>query len=345
MRNEKPFHIVLLGSSILAALVLILFLIPLFWGLKFHILTYFAIPFLVGLVSFFVFAYLIENFINKKIKLIYRIISKERIVQKDNHSNSIKEDVLGDLKSETERWAKERQDEISQLKKQAEFRREFLGNLAHELKTPVFSIQGYILSLLEGGVDDENVNREFLSRASKATDRITDILQDLDDIMKYEANRFELNIEKFNMVELAQEVMDSLEYIAKEKDITLKFKEDYDRVMVKADRSRISQVLTNLLVNSINYGNPEGKTTIRFYEIDGSIMIEVADNGLGIAEEHLPRLFERFYRVDKSRARHEGGSGLGLAIAKHIIESHGHSINVRSTEGVGSSFSFSLDKT
>lgn len=328
----------------LAALVLVLLLIPLFWGLQFHPLTYVALPIALGLVSFFVFAYLIENFINKKIKLIYRIISKERIVKNDDSRNKLKEDVLQDLTTETERWAKARQDEISQLKKQAQFRKEFLGNLAHELKTPVFSIQGYILSLLEGGVDDPKVNRDFLSRASKATDRITDILDDLDDIMRYEANRFDLNIKKFDMVELVQEVIDSVEYIAKEKEITLKFKEDYDRVMVKGDRSKISQVLTNLIVNSINYGNPNGKTTVRFYEMDGAVMTEVADNGLGIAEEHLSRLFERFYRVDKSRSRHEGGSGLGLAIAKHIVESHGHSINVRSTEGVGSSFSFSLDK-
>lgn len=344
MKNEKPFHIILIGSFVLAALVLVLLLIPLFWGLQFHPLTYVALPIALGLVSFFVFAYLIENFINKKIKLIYRIISKERIVKNDDSRNKLKEDVLQDLTTETERWAKARQDEISQLKKQAQFRKEFLGNLAHELKTPVFSIQGYILSLLEGGVDDPKVNRDFLSRASKATDRITDILDDLDDIMRYEANRFDLNIKKFDMVELVQEVIDSVEYIAKEKEITLKFKEDYDRVMVKGDRSKISQVLTNLIVNSINYGNPNGKTTVRFYEMDGAVMTEVADNGLGIAEEHLSRLFERFYRVDKSRSRHEGGSGLGLAIAKHIVESHGHSINVRSTEGVGSSFSFSLDK-
>lgn len=259
-----------------------------------------------------------------------------------NAAVSMYKDVLANAADDTRKWADERNSEISKLKEQEAFRREFLGNLAHELKTPIFSIQGYILTLLEGGLEDETVNRSFLERASKATDRMTSILEDLDEITKMEVDRVELNITKFDLVDLAQEVMESLEIPAKDKNIILKFNKDYDPIEVMADKGKIGQVLTNLIANSIAYGNESGRTQIKFYYMDETVMCEVADNGPGIEEHLLPRLFERFYRVEQSRNRNEGGSGLGLAIVKHIIETHQQTINVRSTINVGCTFSFTL---
>lgn len=254
------------------------------------------------------------------------------------------EDIMGEAVQETESWARERQQEITKLKEQAQFRREFLGNLAHELKTPVFSIQGYILTLLEGGLEDQKVNRKFLERASFATERMAAILEDLDEITKMEVNRYELHMSRFDLVKLARDIIASAEEHKPEKNITVSLQKNYDPIFVKADKGKISQVLTNLVLNSINYGKEGGKTVIRFYPMDKVIMTEVSDDGPGIEEKDLPRLFERFYRVEQSRNRNEGGSGLGLAICKHIIESHNQTINVRSTVGSGSTFTFSLPK-
>ncbi len=253
-------------------------------------------------------------------------------------------DLITDAEIETRRWSDEQIAVISELKEQAEFRKEFLGNLAHELKTPVFSIQGYILTLLEGGLEDESVNRSFLERASKATDRMSAILEDLDQLMKMEVNEIQLDLTHFDLKELVQDLFEDFEMRAEKKKITLKFARDYDPVYVHADKGKVGQVLTNLISNSISYGNKGGTTKVRFDTFDDIITLEVSDDGLGIDEAHLSRLFERFYRVEKSRNRNEGGSGLGLAIAKHIIEAHGQTINVRSTLGVGSTFTFSLDK-
>ncbi|MDB3907753.1 ATP-binding protein [Crocinitomicaceae bacterium] len=253
------------------------------------------------------------------------------------------DNVIEQAELETNRWSEERLTEISKLKEQEEFRREFLGNLAHELKTPVFSIQGYILTLLDGGLEDHGVNRRFLERASKATDRMATILEDLDKIAKMEAGAIELDYQHFDIVNLIEEIFDELEGRAKKRKILLKFAKDFDPIYVYADKGKISQVLTNLIGNSIAYGNDKGETSIRFYLLNNIVTVEVSDNGSGIAEEELPRLFERFYRVEKSRNRNEGGSGLGLAIAKHFIEAHGQTISVRSTVGIGSTFTFGLD--
>ena len=255
------------------------------------------------------------------------------------------EDVLSKVSHEVENWTDRKSKEIKDLRDQEEFRREFIGNLAHELKTPIFSIQGYILTLLEGGLEDSSVNRDFLLRAAKGVDRMTHIVEDLDEITKFESGRIPIDKKEGNIIDLAKEIIESFEHKAKKRKVKLKFKENYDRpFIVKMDSARIGQVLTNLINNAVIYSKPEGgEVEIRFYPMDKQLLIEVADNGNGIAEEHLPRLFERFYRVDKSRSRHEGGTGLGLAIVKHIIEGHGQSIDVRSTEGLGSTFSFTLE--
>jgi two-component system phosphate regulon sensor histidine kinase PhoR len=276
--------------------------------------------------------------------VLYRSIRKGKITKYKNVSFKMTQEVFAEAEKATKIWAEERNVEIVKLKEQEFFRREFLGNLAHELKTPVFSIQGYILTLLEGGLEDETVNRTFLERASLSVDRMVHLLEDLDQITKLEVNGIKLEFQNFDLRELVREIMDSLELISLERNITLNFAREYSAIMVYADRARISQVLTNLISNSINYGNDNGQTVIRFYEMSEQFLIEISDNGPGIDENHLPRLFERFYRVEKSRTRNEGGSGLGLAIAKHIIESHKQAITVRSTVGLGSTFAFSLDK-
>ena len=307
--------------------------------------AYLLLPFISAAVVYFVTYWAVKKFIYNKVKIIYKNIFSQKIRRDTKKEISTNPKLLEDVYEKVEDWMVSNEAEIKKLKDQESFRREFLGNLAHELKTPVFSIQGYILTLLEGGLEDPNINRMFLERAANGVDRITHILEDLDMITRLESGNSELFLKKVNIVQLAQEVIDSVEMQAAVKNIKIKFNHKYEKpIYVRCDSGRIGQVFTNLLINSINYGKEGGKTDIRFFDMDEKILVEVADNGLGISQDHLPRIFERFYRVDKSRSRNEGGSGLGLAIVKHIIEAHRQSINVRSTEDVGTTFSFTLDK-
>lgn len=294
--------------------------------------------------SYGIFYVLIKRFIDERLKILYRSIRKGKFNADADRSFSMTDDIISKAEDEAKAWTDARINEISKLRGQEEFRREFLGNLAHELKTPIFSIQGYLLTLLDGGLEDEKVNRQFLERASRATDRMVSIVEDLDQITKIEVDDLKMDMQVFDIVELIKDVAETLEIQAKDKSIRLKFWKEYSPTFVEGDKTKIGQVLTNLINNSINYGVENGETAFRIYELDDIVTVEVADNGPGIPENELPRLFERFYRVEKSRNRHEGGSGLGLAIVKHIIESHGQSINVRSTVGVGSTFAFTLNK-
>jgi len=344
LKNLKPITLLLSGSSILGVLVFVFLLVS---GLIEGELSTFRLiftPIFAGVASYFIFYFFIKYFITERLRVLYRSIRKGKFGTKQNRNYSLSDDLIKDAEIETRKWSDEQIAVISELKEQAAFRREFLGNLAHELKTPVFSIQGYILTLLEGGLEDKKVNRSFLERASKATDRMTAILEDLDQLTKLEVNEIQLDLKHFDIKELVQDLFEDVEIRAKKSNITLKFARDYGPIYVYADKGKIGQVLTNLIHNSISYGNKGGTTKVRFDTFDDIITIEVSDDGLGIDDAHLSRLFERFYRVEKSRNRNEGGSGLGLAIAKHIIERHGQSIHVRSTLGVGSTFTFSLDK-
>ncbi len=308
---------------------------------------YMIIMFFVLLISaYLVIYYLLEKLITQKIRLLYRTIHNFKINRGD-FPLSMNEDVLGKTEKEVLDWVDKSREEIEKLRLQEEFRREFLGNLSHELKTPIFSIQGYILTLLEGGLEDENINRAFLERASKGVDRVTGMIEDLDLITRIESEELELNTAKVNIVDLAREIVESFEIKAQKRNVKLSL--DWKRIgsqeiNVLCDRDKIGQVLSNIINNSINYGVENGHTEVRFFDLEDNILIEVSDDGVGIKEEHLPRLFERFYRVDKSRARNEGGTGLGLAIVKHLVEAHGQTIDVRSTEGQGSTFSFTLKK-
>lgn len=295
--------------------------------------------------SYLITEWAIEKFIYQKVKIIYKTIHRLKGSTGRAREVRMDEDVISKVNTEVMNWAEDRIKEISVLKEQDNFRRDFIGNLAHELKTPIFNIQGYILTLLEGALEDPENNRKFLMKAAKNVDRITALLEDLDTINRIEGGIYKLNITRFDIVELTTDVIESLDTRARKANISLRLKNPKEKpIYVKGDRPKIEQVMFNLLANSINYGNENGETRVRFYDMEDTFLVEVADNGIGIAEEHLSRIFERFYRVDKSRSRHVGGSGLGLSIVKHIIDVHDQTINVRSTPGVGTTFSFTLEK-
>jgi len=297
------------------------------------------------LASYFVFLWGIMQFIERKVRLVYKIIHNSKIgLKKEGIQLNKKEDIFGKINEAVIEWDKKNRDEIERLTDQEKFRKEFMGNVSHELRTPLFSIQGYVLTLLEGGLEDKKINRSFLMKAEKSILRMIEMVDDLDEISRLESNKMQLNYQKFNLVEVAEEVKDSIQYKSKKKNISIVLKNNTKPVWVYADLAKIAQVFSNLIINSINYGKKDGICKIKFYDMDENILVEVSDNGPGISKLHLPRLFERFYRVDKGRSRKEGGSGLGLAIVKHIIESHNQTINVRSEEGKGSVFSFTLKK-
>tara|TARA_B110000305_G_scaffold53127_1_gene58350 strand:+ start:9768 stop:10805 length:1038 start_codon:yes stop_codon:yes gene_type:complete len=307
--------------------------------------VFFLIPLLAAVFVFIIFYFLLKKFIQHRLSILYRSVhTKQEDVNLDYLEESLDE-MIENAEEQVEEWKNFQVREISKLKEQEAFRREFLGNLAHELKTPVFSIQGYILTLLEGGLEDRNVNRKFLERASISTDRIVGILDDLDSITRMEDEKFQLKMESFNIVDLVNETYETLELIAQKRDICFELLHTEEDLFVMGDREKIGRVFTNLIRNSIFYGKQGGETKITIFTIDDLITIEVADNGIGISESEHSRLFERFYRVEKSRNRHEGGSGLGLSIVKHIIESHNQNISVKSIPGIGSQFYFSLDKS
>jgi len=225
------------------------------------------------------------------------------------------------------------------------YRREFLGNVSHELKTPLFNLQGFILTLMDGGIHDPNINFDFLQKSQKNIERMITIVEDLEVISRLETGEATPLLSNFSITLLVREVMEFLEPTATENHIKLLFAAEYnDNMQVRADKEKIRTVLTNLMLNSIKYGKEGGRTKVSFYDMDENYLIEISDNGVGIEEHHISRLFERFYRVDKHRSRAQGGSGLGLAIVKHIIEAHEQTINVRSAPGIGSTFSFTLKK-
>ncbi len=299
-------------------------------------------------VSFIIYKFVLDKFIYEKIRLIYKTIHDMKAPRKQRKSEiMVKKDIVEQANLDVVEWAENKTREIADLKKLEAYRREFLGNVSHELKTPIFSIQGYVLTLLDGGMDDPQINRKYLERTEKSIDRMISIIEDLEAISKFEAGEMQLKLESFDIVNLCIDVMDLLENRAEKKNIRLFLAQSYDSpIWVEGDRQRIQQVLTNLIVNSIKYGNLNGRTKISFFDMDAHILVEITDSGPGIPREELPRVFERFYRGDRSRTRvkGEGGSGLGLAIVKHIIEAHNQTINVRSTLGIGSTFAFTLQK-
>lgn len=290
--------------------------------------------------------FVIRKYVSYKLKPIYSIV-----LSRDVHTaevfSELKDKRVENIGEELTAWADTNDREIARLKEAEHFRKQYLGNVAHELKTPIFNIQGYISTLLDGGLEDELINRKYLERAEKSIDRMINIINDLDTISKLENSMTRFDMERFDIVALAREIAEQAEIEADKKGIriTVKGADDLPSPFwVLADKHYIGQVLVNLIVNSIRYGKEGGATRIRFRDMLDKILVEVEDNGQGIAKEDQPRIFERFYRTDKSRSREQGGTGLGLAIVKHIVEAHGERITVRSEVGTGSTFSFTLKK-
>ena len=344
-RNPKPATIAFIIAGLLS-----LFVIGLTWFFDgYDMQQAFYAGLLTLVFSFGLFFYALEYFIYKKIKLIYKTIHSLKTQKYDAKLSNFdwKTDPIMNMNKEVINWARDQKEQMDELKKLAEFRKEFLGNVSHELKTPIFNIQGYIHTLIDGAIDDPDVNIRFLRKAAKSADRLSDLVADLLAISQLESGELIMEPERFDINALVKDIYEQFEVRAKDRGISLIVKEGCNKPFyVMADRYRIRQVLVNLVLNAIKYGNENGITTASYYDMDENILIEIGDNGDGIDQEHLPRIFERFYRVDKSRARESGpgGTGLGLAIVKHIIEAHNQSINVRSQLGQGTTFGFTLKK-
>jgi len=296
--------------------------------------------------TYFLIQFLLNIFIADKIKPIYKIINY--FPQRGKEAKlKIKQGFvdIGEVEYDVEQWAQNQLQEIERLKDLERYRKDFIGNVSHELKTPIFNIQGYILTLLEGGLEDPKINKLYLMRSEKSIDRMISIVEDLESITKLETGELKPQYSMFDIVKVTEEVFEMAHMMSKERKVSLQFADKLDKpIMVNADKKRIIEVLMNLMTNGIKYGNKKGYVKVGFYDLDEKIMVEVSDNGIGIDKKDLPRIFERFYRVDKSRSRGQGGTGLGLSIVKHIIEAHNQTINVQSVLDEGTTFTFTLEK-
>ncbi|WP_430932979.1 sensor histidine kinase [Saccharicrinis sp. 156] len=342
MKNITSKKLIALSTSIYFFLTISFFLVNYFSP---DIIVSLIISILALLLIYGFYAgYFINRFIKSKVNPIYKTIHhfKPSVLglAPDNDK-----DPFTEVNREVATWMQGKTKEIQQLRQMEKYRKEFLGNVSHELKTPIFNIQGYILTLLDGGIEDKDINMLYLHRTEKSIDRMITIIEDLESISKLEAGELEIDLEEFNLFQLIEDVFDLQEIRATHKNIELKLNKSGEKqLMVMGDKQRLFQVFSNLVVNSINYGKLGGKTTVNFYDMDNRYLIEIKDNGIGIKQSDLPRIFERFYRADKSRSREQGGTGLGLAIVKHLIEAHNQTINVTSTYGSGTSFTITLDK-
>ena len=296
--------------------------------------------------SFGLILFTLQNFIFRKIKLIYKLIYQTKASKREEfyYKNILPQKSIDEVREDVEAWAKQKKNQIEVLQQNEAFRKEFLQNLSHELKTPIFAIQGYVDTLISGAMDNPEVSTKFLKNTSRNVDRLVNLLDDLDEITKLEIGEQKLNISSFVIQDLFKEVAESLFINAKDKNIRILIKKGCELPFtVSADKEKIRQVLINLVDNSIKYGKYQGTIEASFYNMDGKlVLIEISDDGDGISEAHLPRIFERFYRTDHARSRKEGGSGLGLSICKHIIEAHGQTMHVRSKVDVGTTIGFSL---
>ncbi len=345
MKSLKPqvvaFRLALAVASIVTVIVFIFhnFVVELLW----HYIMLFGILFVIVLI---VSSFFFSNVIERRLQPIFKIIRDVPVKEVQKARELSRQYPMNfDVNAEVKKWATHKQDEIKRLKELERYRKEFVGNVSHELKTPIFNIQGYILTLIDGGIDDPRINQLYLERTVKSIDRMISIVEDLESINKLESGELKLNKEVFNIVEMVQDVFDIEHMIAHERRIKLKFSTKADKpVMIYADKKRMMEVLSNLVVNGIKYGKKGGTVSVGFFDLNDQVMIEVKDDGIGIRKEHHTRIFERFYRADKHRSREQGGTGLGLAIVKHIIEAHDQTINVKSEVDIGTTFNFTMHK-
>jgi len=336
--QKNPYQFALISASLIA---IGNFILLLFYG---YTSTNLIISILIFIISFIIIQYRIQGFLFKRFKELYQDL--DMLDSTQINKSSISTD-MDSLMENIEEFAKDKKIEIEALKLKEQYRKEFIGNVAHELKTPIFTIQGYISNLLDGAMNDKELLNKYLKRTDNSVERLSYIIKDLDLITQLESSTMNLNISSFDMIDLIFNIFDHLEIKSSKRNIKLVFeKKNNNEILVSADKERIGQVITNLLVNSINYGRDKGTTEVSINDLTKEkLIVRVTDNGEGISKKHLPRLFERFYRVDISRSRKHGGSGLGLAIVKHIIDAHNENIYINSKGGVGSEFSFTLQKS
>lgn len=297
--------------------------------------------------SYFLLLSIIQDFIYRKIKLIYKFIHQTKATKREEtyYKYILPKKSIDEVSEDVEAWAEQRSHEVELLRRNETFRKEFLQNLSHEFKTPVFAIQGYIDTLLQGALEDPAINKRFLQKAGSQAERLVNLIRDLDEISKLERGELKIFKQPFVIQDLVKEVFESLGWKADQQQISFSIKKGCEPpLVVYADKEKIRQVIANLVDNSIKYGRVGGSTVASMYNTDDrNILIEISDDGMGIAEKNLDRVFERFFRTSEGRGREVSGSGLGLAICKHIIEAHGHAIHVRSKESIGTTFGFTLD--
>ncbi|TKG93421.1 sensor histidine kinase [Puteibacter caeruleilacunae] len=334
-----------LYMSLLLAAVTMIFLIVEHYFDSLLLSMIVLLPIFFGL-TYIVVLYILNHYIYHKIVPIYKTIrstpldEKKRLKLEESGSN-----IISSVNQEVKAWAKTKEKEIARLRDLEQYRKEFVGNVSHELKTPIFNIQGYILTLLEGGLEDSKVNRFYLERSVKSIDRMISIVEDLESITKLESGELKLQQKQFDVTRLVDDVFELHHMLAKQNKIDLEIYTKVDRpINVIADKKRMFEVINNLVANGIKYGKRRGYVKVGFFDMDEHILVEVSDNGIGIEEKDISRVFERFYRADKSRSREQGGTGLGLSIVKHIIEAHGQTINVKSVPDQGTTFTFTIDK-
>jgi len=297
--------------------------------------------------SYGLILFTLEKFIYRKIKLIYKLIHQTKATKKEEvyFKYILPQKSIDEVREDVEKWGEKRNEEIELLKKNEAYRKEFLQNLAHEFKTPIFAIQGYVDTLLNGAMEDMAIRKKFLENAAKNVDRLVNLMNDLDEISTLERGEQLLYKQNFIIQDLIREIFESLSIKTHNKNIRTGIKKGCESpITVFADKEKIRMVLINLVENATKYGKPNGSIVASVYKIDEkNVLIEISDDGIGIEEEHLMRIFERFYRTDAARSRDKGGTGLGLAICKHIVEAHGQSIHVRSTPDVGTTIGFTLE--
>lgn len=341
-KNVQPHQLAAYTSLLIAVPVAagIFFLKPIWWVFLVALITVF-------LGSYLLVQYTLEKFIYRKIKLIYKFIYQTKASKREEfyYKTLLPPKSIEEVSADVEIWAEQKKLEIDTLKANEAYRKEFLQNLSHELKTPIFAIQGYVDTLQDGAKKNEELSTRFLNNTSKNVERLVNLIRDLDEITKLESGEQILYKQNFVIQDLIKEVFDSLSVLAHANNIKKGIKKGCEfPITVFADKEKIRQVLINLTDNAIKYGKQNGNVTASAYITDEKhVLIEISDDGIGIAEEHLPRISERFYRTDTARSRKEGGSGLGVAICKHIIEAHGHSMHIRSKLDVGTTFGFVLD--
>ena len=321
------------------SLPLVYFFTPSYWWLSVSACL------MLSAIVYLVVTFLLKQFIFENLNPVYHSLFGIDYSKTRYWKSRDTEALIHEVSRELARWSREKAEEIDQLKQAEKYRKEFLGNVSHELKTPIFNIQGYILTLLDGGIEDPGINRLYLERSERSINRMINIVEDLESISRLESGELKMELRDFNLITLIQEVFEMQEMMARQREIRLILEPPSSKnIRVLADRKRIMEAMNNLVVNAIKYGRKKGKVTIRLTDAEDTLLVEVIDNGIGIEEKELPRIFERFYRIDRSRSREQGGTGLGLSIVKHILEAHNQKITVRSSPGEGTTFTFGLRK-